>query len=69
MQDTDHPYHRADVQSMIVNGQSRRAILNWLQWADPNGAHHDSARKREGAPRLTISQARDIMRDILAQNL
>ena len=49
-----------------VSRLKRADCIEWLEWNDPNGCYSDLACRREGFPRLTRAEARELILSQLA---
>ena len=58
------PAHLLDV----MTSNNRERVISWLCWHDPNGVYTDEDSEAEGMSPLTLDEARQIMRDQLAEN-
>lgn len=58
-------FHEPETQRWLLERGTRRQIIDWLVWNDPNGIYTDRDSQAEGYPPLTIAAARAAMRRAL----
>ena len=56
-------YHDLEFQQHLLQAGTRDELIAWLCWSDPNGIYTDEASLAEDRPRLSLEDARQIMRD------
>jgi len=59
--------HNASIQQQILDSNNRQRIIAWLAWNDSNGVYSDADCKLEGWRPLSLKEAKQLMRQILAQ--
>ncbi len=55
-------------EQMILRFGQLEEIIDWLIWNDPNGVYSDADSEAEGWAKLTIEEARAIMKAILERD-
>ena len=60
--------HDPREQRDLLERGTRRDLIGWLEWNDPNGDYSDADMEAEGLDPLTLEEAREIMRRQLLEN-
>ena len=63
-----HPNHDPLEQRAILTEGTRRDLIGWLEWNDPNGCYSDADMEAEGLDPLTLEEAREAMRRQVIEN-
>ncbi len=61
-------YHDTEFQQQLLRTGTRKQLITWLVWNDPNGIYTDRSSLAEDRPPLTLVRAREILRDQMARD-
>lgn len=60
--------HCSRYERKLLNSNDREEILRWLSWNDRNGFYTDQQMDSEGWPRISLQDAKKLMREVIDEN-